>query len=128
MLERPLNSPRFPSRSDIELCTLEDKQVFRRRLRGMEHRKRQGQPIDQGLERLWQAVRESQALLERRRLRIPSIVYPPGLPVSERRDEVARLIEAHQSVADIESLNELLPHLLDLARNVTNAEAASFML
>lgn len=39
-----------------------------------------------------------------------------------------RLIEAHQSVADIESLEVLLPNLLDLARNVTNAEAASFML
>jgi serine phosphatase RsbU (regulator of sigma subunit) len=39
-----------------------------------------------------------------------------------------RLIEAHQSLADMESLDALLPVLLDLARNVTNAEAASIML
>ena len=39
-----------------------------------------------------------------------------------------RLIEAHQSLADMESLEALLPVLLDLARNVTNAEAASIML
>ena len=39
-----------------------------------------------------------------------------------------RLIEAHQSLADMESLDSLLPVLLDLARNVTNAEAASIML
>ena len=39
-----------------------------------------------------------------------------------------RLIEAHQSVADIESLEVLLPHLLDLARTVTNSEAASILL
>ena len=39
-----------------------------------------------------------------------------------------RLIEAHQFLADMESLEALLPVLLDLARNVTNAEAASIML
>ena len=39
-----------------------------------------------------------------------------------------RLIEAHQSVADIESLEVLLPYLLDLARTVTNSEAASILL
>ena len=39
-----------------------------------------------------------------------------------------RLIEAHQSLADMESLDALLPVLLDLARNVTNAEASSIML
>ena len=39
-----------------------------------------------------------------------------------------RLIEAHQSLADMESLEALLPVLLDLARNVTNAEASSIML
>ncbi len=39
-----------------------------------------------------------------------------------------RLIKAHQSLADMESLEALLPVLLDLARNVTNAEAASIML
>jgi serine phosphatase RsbU (regulator of sigma subunit) len=39
-----------------------------------------------------------------------------------------RLIEAHQTLADMESLDALLPVLLDLARNVTNAEAASIML
>jgi len=39
-----------------------------------------------------------------------------------------RLIEAHQSTADMESLEALLPRLLDLARNVTDAEASSILL
>jgi serine phosphatase RsbU (regulator of sigma subunit) len=39
-----------------------------------------------------------------------------------------RLIEANHSLADMESLEELLPRLLDLARNVTDAEAASILL
>ena len=39
-----------------------------------------------------------------------------------------RLMEAHQILADTESVQELLPRLLDLARNVSNAEAASILL
>jgi ATP-dependent helicase HrpA len=65
----------------------------------LEHRRRRGQPFDKGLERLWQAIRQSQALLETRRSRIPhAIAYPPELPVSDRRDEVARLIDSNQVV------------------------------
>jgi ATP-dependent helicase HrpA len=44
-------------------------------------------------------VRESQGVLERRRASVPAAVdYPAELPVSERREEVAALISAHQVV------------------------------
>lgn len=39
-----------------------------------------------------------------------------------------KLIEANQYLADIESLDALFPKLLDLAKNVTAAEASSLML
>lgn len=39
-----------------------------------------------------------------------------------------KLIEASQYLADIESLNELFPKLLELAKNVTAAEAASLLI
>ena len=39
-----------------------------------------------------------------------------------------RLMEAHQILADTESVEALLPRLLDLAKNVSNAEAASLLL
>gem|GEM_PF-426824 len=39
-----------------------------------------------------------------------------------------RLIEANHSLADMESLEELLPRLLELAKDVTGAEASSVML
>ena len=39
-----------------------------------------------------------------------------------------RLMEAHQILADTESVQALLPRLLDLAKNVSNAEAASLLL
>jgi phosphoserine phosphatase RsbU/P len=38
-----------------------------------------------------------------------------------------KLIEANQSLAEIESLDTLVPTLLDLARDVTSAEASSFL-
>ena len=39
-----------------------------------------------------------------------------------------RLLEANHSLADMESLEELLPRLLELAKDVTGAEASSVML
>jgi sigma-B regulation protein RsbU (phosphoserine phosphatase) len=39
-----------------------------------------------------------------------------------------RLIEANQCLADVDSLEDLLPRLLDLGRDVLGAEAASLML
>lgn len=39
-----------------------------------------------------------------------------------------RLIQANQTLADVESLGELIPKLLNLARDVTHAEAASLLL
>ncbi|GAG02707.1 unnamed protein product, partial [marine sediment metagenome] len=37
-------------------------------------------------------------------------------------------MEAHQILADTESIEALFPRLLDLAKNVANAEAASLLL
>ncbi|MGA7978892.1 MAG: ATP-dependent RNA helicase HrpA [Chromatiaceae bacterium] len=93
-----MNALPFPSDDDLNRCLLSDRPPFRRRLRGLRHRERRGQPIDEGLGKLWQAIRASQSLAERRRLQVPRIEYPPELPVSERRDEVAELIRANQVV------------------------------
>ena len=48
-----------------------------------------------------------------------------GNTVAER---LRRLIEANQYLADIESLDALFPRLLELAKNVTVAEASSLLL
>lgn len=88
----------FPSERELEQCLIRDRDAFRARLRGLRRRAASGQPFDQGLAKLWQAVCESQALVERRLAQAPRIDYPPELPVSERRDEVAELIAANQVV------------------------------
>ncbi|NEX20023.1 ATP-dependent RNA helicase HrpA [Thiorhodococcus mannitoliphagus] len=88
----------FPTEHDLERCLTRDSHAFRGRLRGLRRRAKTGQPFDQGLVKLWQAVRDSQALVERRRAQVPVVSYPPELPVSTRRDEVAELIAHHQVV------------------------------
>jgi len=89
---------RLPTREDLATCLIADRQSLHRRLRGLHQRAQQGRPIDRGLVELWMAIHKSQALLERRRAQVPTIEYPPELPVSERRDEVAALIRDHQVV------------------------------
>ncbi|MBK5941526.1 ATP-dependent RNA helicase HrpA [Halochromatium roseum] len=45
------------------------------------------------------AIDQSRAIVDARRAAIPSqIPFPPELPVSERRDEIAKLIEQHQVI------------------------------
>ena len=77
---------------------LSDRQALRRRLRSLRQRLERGQPIDEGLVSLRQTIASSRALVDQRRLLIPEIHYPPELPVSERRAEVADLIARHQLV------------------------------
>jgi ATP-dependent helicase HrpA len=93
-----LNALPFPSDDELDRCLLIDRSPLRRRLRGLRHRERHGQPFEQGLGKLWKAIETSQSLTERRRAQVPQILYPPELPVSERRDEVAALIRTNQVV------------------------------
>jgi ATP-dependent helicase HrpA len=89
---------RFPSSSDLEDCLPGDLRALRRRLQGLRRRQRQGQSVDQGLARLWKDIDGSRETLRRRRAGVPEVRYPPELPVSERREEVAELIRRHQVI------------------------------
>ncbi|HPB76179.1 MAG TPA: hypothetical protein PLY96_13135, partial [Chromatiaceae bacterium] len=88
----------LPPFADLDGCLLADRPVLRRRLRSLRQCRERGQPIDQGLTQLRQALAASLALVEQRRLLVPNIQYPEELPVSERRAEVAALIARHQVV------------------------------
>ena len=83
---------------DVGGCLLADRRRIRGRWRAMQRRLQQGAPVDRELSRLRQAVAASEAIVVQRRAGIPRIDYPPELPVSERRDEVAALIRDHQVV------------------------------
>ncbi|MFD2110312.1 ATP-dependent RNA helicase HrpA [Thiorhodococcus fuscus] len=92
------DASQFPTEADLDACLIRDRHGVQARLRGLRKRQRAGQPCDQGLDKLWQDIRRSQALLEQRRTSVPEILYPPELPVSERREEVAKLIARNQVV------------------------------
>ncbi|MYM62776.1 ATP-dependent RNA helicase HrpA [Pseudomaricurvus sp. HS19] len=69
-----------------------------RQLQRLETRLQEGKPAQQELEKLQQAITASKELLQQRLINVPAIEFPPQLPVSERRDEIAELIEKHQVV------------------------------
>ncbi len=94
-----LNTPTFPSDTDLNRCLIRDRHNFRSRRRGLRQRASAGQPFDQSLAKLWLEIQHSQALVERRAALVPpTIDYPEALPVSERRAEVAALIAQHQVI------------------------------
>ncbi|NBC12034.1 MAG: ATP-dependent RNA helicase HrpA [Gammaproteobacteria bacterium] len=84
--------------ADLAGCLLRDRHELRRRLRGLRRRAEQGLPVDRGLAKVRETLAASQAAVARRCAAVPTVAYPPELPVSERRDEVARLIRDHQVV------------------------------
>jgi serine phosphatase RsbU (regulator of sigma subunit) len=47
---------------------------------------------------------------------------------SQVSKRLKKLIDANQSLAEVESLDKLVPRFLDLAREVTDAEASSFLI
>ncbi len=91
-----LNADLLPSDQDLDRCLIADRSTLRARRQGLRRRARAGQPLEAGPIKLWQAVHASQALAQRRNALVPIIAYPPELPVSERRAEIAELIQAHQ--------------------------------
>jgi ATP-dependent helicase HrpA len=72
--------------------TLRDEQ----RLRRQAHRLRRGN--DEGRARFERQLAEAQARVQRRRAAVPTISYPPQLPVSARRDDLLAAIRDHQVV------------------------------
>ena len=88
----------LPTITDLDACLLADHPGLRRRWRSLRQRLERDQPIAEGLARLWREIEASLAILARRRALVPEIQFPPELPVSERREEVAALIARHQVV------------------------------
>jgi ATP-dependent helicase HrpA len=93
-----VSAPEFPSESDLAACLIADRHRLQGRLKGLRRRARAGKPYEQGLLTLWQALRDSKAIAERRAGQAVAIQFPQELPVSERRDEIEGLIARHQVI------------------------------
>ncbi|MEX0870645.1 MAG: ATP-dependent RNA helicase HrpA [Aquisalimonadaceae bacterium] len=79
-------------------CRAPERPGFERRLRGIERRLRQGQPVGRGLRALARDLHRSVHLREQRSVSLPTPRFNQDLPVVERRDEIARAINSHQVV------------------------------
>jgi len=65
--------------------------------KSIERLRRRGAPPAE-IERVARAVAASRDRASRRAARVPRIVYPPELPVSARRDDIAAVMRAHQTI------------------------------
>ena len=84
--------------SDIQHAMRAEQRAFRNRLKRMRVRLKQGKDIQAGFEQLQRDIGQSRQMLEARKLRVPEIVYPADLPISQKRQLIADAIAKHQVV------------------------------
>ncbi|MBL9031806.1 MAG: ATP-dependent RNA helicase HrpA [Phycisphaerae bacterium] len=82
----------------LDECTLLDAHRLGLRLRAMQRASRGGALDERALAPIAGAIERSAAVVARRRARLPTPTYPADLPVSQRRDDIARAIRDHQVV------------------------------
>ncbi len=83
---------------DPAACLLSDVPKLQQIARTIAQRQQAGQPVDKSLQQL-EALREQSMLtLNARRSYPTAIEFPPQLPISEKRTDIAALIAAHQVV------------------------------
>src|SRR5450432_4368135 len=96
-----MQTPDIPSRISIDrlLAELgEGMAVDRVSLaRSIDRLRRRGAPPAE-IERVTRAVAASRDRAARRASRVPPIDYPPDLPVSARRDDIAQALRDHQVI------------------------------
>ena len=83
---------------ELQGCMLADYHGFRQRLKRLDRRRSESKPADEGLAQLQRDIADSQARVKQRQESLPSPSFPPELPVSERWQEIARLIQGNQVV------------------------------
>jgi ATP-dependent helicase HrpA len=82
----------------IAQSMLRDRRSLRSRLATVRHRQSQNKPFDQALTRLLKDLDASVALVAQRKAAMPAPVYPPELPVAQKKQEIADAIAANQLV------------------------------
>ncbi len=85
-------------RQSLENVMVRDHFGLQRKLKQAEDNFQQGKPVDKAIERLNQAMTASAALVRAREQSRPTVAFPENLPISERRTEIAELIDKHQVV------------------------------
>lgn len=79
-------------------CRLVDQRIFRRRIERIKKESRQGKLDNHRISELHDQILTSASHCNARRENLPIPDYPVELPVSERREEIAKTISQHQVV------------------------------
>lgn len=79
-------------------CMLADRFPLKRRLNQLRDALKQNKPVDKSLVDIAHKVQVSQQRLQARLSALPKPEYPPELPVSGKKDEIAAAIQKHQVV------------------------------
>jgi ATP-dependent helicase HrpA len=93
-------SPAFPAgdlRRRLDSVSLRDAHQLSRRIDGIRRIKDQAKQ-QAAAAQVTRAVEEAEARLAARRSRVPEVTFPEELPVTARREEIARAITDHQVV------------------------------
>ncbi|MCG7867375.1 MAG: ATP-dependent RNA helicase HrpA [Candidatus Thiodiazotropha taylori] len=88
----------LPDPAELELCMQADRKRFRQRLKGVQKRLVSGADYSQAALKLVQQIRASQQRLQQRQASLPAPAFPAELPVSQRVDEIKKLISENQVV------------------------------
>jgi ATP-dependent helicase HrpA len=79
-------------------CMLADRFPLKRRLNQLRDALKQNKPVDKSLVDLAHKIQASQQKLQARQAALPKPEYPPELPVSGKKEEIAAAIQKHQVV------------------------------
>ena len=82
----------------LDACMLADRWRLRAKLRRLEEAMKTGEAGDKEMVQLRAVIEKAIARLEARRAHKPRIDYPPELPISQKRDEIARAVAENQVV------------------------------
>jgi len=82
----------------LSQCMLADRFPLKRRLQQLKEALKQNKPVDKTLVEIAHKVQASQQRLQARLAALPKPEYPPELPVSGKKDEIAAAIAKHQVV------------------------------
>lgn len=79
-------------------CMLADRFPLKRRLNQLRDALKQNKPVDKPLVDIAHKIQASQQKLQARLAALPTPEYPPELPVSGKKEEIAAAIQKHQVV------------------------------
>ena len=87
-----------PGNPPIDSARRRDRPALTRLWKNVQKAHRAGQPFDRNLQRLFDLLDTSREQRAARLATAPKVTYPPDLPISQKRDDIAALIRDHPVV------------------------------